>query len=185
MNYKIIILLIIIAIIIISILIINKTYTPTMKTKTFSCPGMAGFTFEYPEFKDWETLDPKKINENTCLIGLKQPENINFEVEPKIRIEKIPKLANKDLTIENTTKKNETMIINSLSEIKHNPQDVFYNLIYDDGDLYRPAKPSEWVHIQFYGPDYAVRITPLRHKGEGYSSKKFTNKVIETFKFTK
>ncbi len=47
-----------------------------IETRTFSCPGMSGFTFQYPVFKGWEAGEPYIISgsdNKICEISLGPP----------------------------------------------------------------------------------------------------------------
>ena len=52
-----------------------------VETKTFSCPGMEGFTFEYPVFEGWEVKEIKQpAGETTfCYIILNSPKPLQLD----------------------------------------------------------------------------------------------------------
>ena len=64
-----------------------------VETRSFSCPGLEGFTFEYPVFKGWEVKEMKNTNINECSISLENGKNAQIKVskdQPHVAIQENP-----------------------------------------------------------------------------------------------
>lgn len=61
-----------------------------IETKTFSCPSLPGFVFQYPVFKGWAVQEVESHPGKGCTIWLDHPENLDMETRPKITVLKRP-----------------------------------------------------------------------------------------------
>lgn len=177
MNKKLLLLVTVIAILLVILIImgifsfLNKP--KVIETKTFS--AIPGFSFEYPEFKGWESSEPKitkndEVKEVAAIIGLNTPTNILFGVSPQIKIVKSG-YAYKGPN--NTT-------IEDNPNLKINGNGARYYMILQ----YSNPEISEGLpFINFYASDSIITIYPFMREGDGYSGKAFVDKVIETFRF--
>lgn len=163
----------------------NKANYEIVGIKDFSCEGITGFSFRYPVFKNWEikgTQLDKYVFPNykgkgeICSIWFNWPDDIEFEVPPRTIIEKRIDLSLNQISEAN--KKN----------LKTNPNGVSYDFVFDPENYvegYKP-KPGQWDYLQFYGPDFGVKIWPFRGTPEdkyGFSLDVFIEEIIKSFKF--
>jgi len=79
----------------------NSSQPKIVETKTFSCPGMEGFTFEYPVFEGWETTSADYVKRsglpNYCgVLYLKPPQLVD---QNSIEIYKTPRNSKIDFEI--------------------------------------------------------------------------------------
>ena len=198
MNKKMItvfvILLVILIVIVTIILLSNKTKKriKIVKIEKFNC--LSGFFFEYPVFKDWEVKIVEKRGENECVIQLNHPDNIEFEYPPEIRIIKMPELglnSTKEKTVTAVNKKLNLVPI-KVSDSENNYEEknkngVSYAYVCDPS-LYTEdsaCQKGTVDYLQFYGPDFGVRIWCRAGWEEfGFSKNKLFKTIIETFKFS-
>jgi len=188
LNYKLLIGIIILLLILLGLNYMwpfsKKSSTPTIgETKTFSCPGMEGFTFEYPIFKGWYLKKFVSNNQLECFAkftilpdGLPSP-----TAGSGIKVTKIPELGLK------TVEKNKVSGIPSPGSV-NNPNgirfegDTLTDII--DSDELAIKKMAEGAnYLQFYLDDFGVRIEPVA-TGKGFSKSLFFQTVINSFRAT-
>jgi len=144
----------------------NNSNNPT-EYKTFTCTGF-DFTFQFPDFKDWEYKYIEKRRENLCIMYFNYPDNIEYEVPPKIEIHKIVKGLEKNTNV-----------------LPKNPQNISYEYI-QDPSLYvdnHKFKDGDWDWLIFYGKDYNVKIERNMFGEPPFDADMFFKKIIETFNF--
>jgi len=127
--------------------------------KTFS--EIQGFTFNYPVFKYWEVSNIKKITEDEYRIFFKCP--YETYIPPSMNVRKIYNIKG--------------YMIPGL-EYSKNPNKVKY---YPSDN----SNTSQKDKIIFFNIDqnFIIEIKPYIHEGEGYSSSKIIEKIIDSFKF--
>jgi len=140
------------------------------QTKTFSCPGMEGFTFEYPVFEGWEPLGDwgERKGEYECSLYLKNNGQAFItkptELDPRIVVTKVN--LPEDESHLGTPKFFGLMTPASES----NPQGVTYDLL--------------GTGLKFYTDTFGVRIQ-LPNTSETFPKDLFFQTVIKSFKLTK
>ena len=186
MNKKILtplILIVLLLIILIFIMNMFNIFSPKKykiaEIKKF--PAIAGFTFDYPVFKNCEIEKFSMIGEsfNTGALEFQEMKGfINCPVKlapggaPYLSVKKqkllgLEFLKGKDITEENI-KHREAPSPN----VKRNSENVLYDYYPEDNFL------------QFYGEDFGVEIKLVSvPEGIGFSSEEFFKKVIESFAF--
>jgi hypothetical protein len=144
--------------------------------RNFSCPGMTGFSFQYPVFKGWDFDEPKKSITGLCDIALKKEASTDAKADqvdkPKIIVEQ--KLYSKT-----------DFEIPAEAVSYPNPNGVPY--IYTKEELSGgDYASSHYGYAIFYGKEYKYYID-LDNLSEkiGFPSNDFFKKVIGSFKFTK
>jgi len=126
-----------------------------VETKTFSCPGMEGFTFEYPVFEEWGV----KVGELSGPVGCLVTYSKN-NLDAKISVMQISKPGK-------PAPGSPMLVYPPTSVVLKNSQD----LPYESGENY----------VQFYLPDFAVKIA-LASGENGFSPDPFFKTVIDSFR---
>lgn len=140
----------------------NLTY------KNFNCSEMGGFSFEFPDFKNWELQGIQNQRENLCVMYFNWPDDIEYEIPPQIRVEKIKTEAG-----DNAENK------------KQNPQNISYEYV-TDLSLYvegHKFEEGDWDWLVFYGKDFYVKISKNGFGKLPFDTDLFYGKIIETFNF--
>lgn len=139
----------------------NQTYQ-ILETRDFSCPGMEGFTFEYPVFRGLEYI-LRPVKENSCSIIIR-PSDFKMPDNPDVRLE----LALRKISVTKTPKDPKTPLAIP-DKIYQNPNGVSY-VIQSQSRL-------------FFAPDFYVDIDlSLVPNESGFSRDQFFQTVIESFK---
>jgi hypothetical protein len=175
-NKKIIIIVVVLVLLLIiataTVMILFFKKSKLIENKKFSC--LAGFTFEYPVFKNWEVKTIEKKGENECIIWFNWPGNILFAVPPNIMVSKTKELGLDYLNgirIEGISPMDRI----PSSFAKTNPQNILYDNISD------PTIPPT---LRFYGKDFGVRIEAYSTEEMGFGKDQvFFKKVISSFNF--
>lgn len=125
-----------------------------------------GFSFQYPEFKDWNVKGEKKIDNNNYIIYLEYPDNVDFEIAPQIRITTVPEWGTKTLKSKSgyiTQKTNTSGVLYDRIQVQHDPE-----------------------MLAFFAEDFGVTITPISTpENYGFSKDIFFERIIKTFTFKK
>ena len=135
----------------------TKKVSPKISVvRDFSCPGMTGFTFKYPVFKDWKAKSIEKKSDSECIIWLDGPADIDFEVRPGITVE-LNRGGSRNDDIRSDTPKN--------------PHGVYYS---KSIDLLTFLDGNDLIYVSIPGLSTY-----------GFPSDIFSQTVIESFRFTK
>ena len=143
--------------------LLNKNKTEISGIKTFL--EIPGFSFQYPEFKDWKVSLVKKISNDEYSIFLDCP--FETAIAPWVKI----------IKAENTYKGPNDSTIEDNPNIKTNKNGVKYYI-----NLQTKSEGSPF--IIFYAGNFVTTVYPYIHEGDGYSGKILIDKIIETFKFS-
>lgn len=151
-----------------------------IETRDFSCPGMTGFIFKYPVFKDWEV---GKITGNSkeCNIWLNSQgftkNGIDTAIAPSIVVQKIEATFSDFLN--ETQSKDRIEMGNWI-----NPQDVIYlPLPFPKGNL---SDQTDEVHFYLQKENkQAIIKAALTSSKYGFSNKQFFKTVVESFRLVK
>ena len=138
-----------------------------LKLEEFSCPGKGGFSFRYPLFEGWGLKAVEKKDEDSYVIWLEWPEDIEFEVPPGFFITRI----GGDVILSDSFKKN--------------PQGVMYDFTHDLShyvDDYVPKK-GVWDYLEFYANKFFIRISRFSCEEHGFDGDAFYKEVIGSFRF--
>ncbi len=148
-------------------------------TKTFSCPGLSGFTFTYPVFKEWQDQPAARITggtEETCLqyfaFGNKDadPEQIAFPL----------KVTKKEKTNQN--------VIYPAPGIEKNQYGVLYVYLTQtplspQNDL-ESLRPGEPYGVFFYGNNFDIEITMKPSPtDDSFPKDVFFKQIADSFQF--
>jgi len=144
----------------------NKNNTnETLENKIFDCQSF-DFTFQFPDFKDWEFKNTEEVRENLCVMYFNWPDDVEYEYPPQISVEKID-LKDKS------------------EKAKQNSQGIYYEYI-TDSSLYTDGhkfEEGDWDWLVFYGKDYSVRISRNMFGEPPFDADQFYKKIIDTFDF--
>ncbi|MDP3731134.1 MAG: hypothetical protein Q8R34_01420 [bacterium] len=155
-----------------------------IETRTFSCPGMTGFTFEYPVFEGWDHAEvtPGKLgcNLNFEYTGKLQSFNpfrrdIQRTPEPRrIYIQKMPEYGLKNMKGDNQIPGFPGLLA------QKNKQGILYQG--DTINSYAGKSPNEVRDsVDFFTDDFAVRVT-VNAADEDFPRDIFFQTVIESFR---
>ena len=130
-----------------------------IETRTFSCPGMESFTFEYPVFKGWKYSEPDK----DCAVAVSNP-NIQSTLTMRIQVSKE---ASKSLDGTST-----------MSSV--NPQGIAYLLYPDHEDMVNSSQV--WLYL----PDEQMKaiISVASIEKSSFPRDLFFQTVINTFRLS-
>lgn len=145
----------------------KNNVSEVLEYKTFDCQGF-DFIFEFLDFKDWEFKYIEKKKESLCIMYFNSPDNIRYEIPPKIEIHKIEKMQSKDTSV-----------------LTKNPQNISYEYIQDptlyvDGHKF---EEGDWDWLVFYGRSFDVKIERAMFGEPPFDADLFYKKIIETFDF--
>lgn len=146
---------------------LNNNSNEVAEYKTFICQNF-DFTFKFPDFKDWEYKYTENRRENLCIMYFNYPDNIRYEVPPKVEIHIIQKEEGKDT-----------------STLSKNPQNIPYQHI-QDPSIYvdnHKFEEGDWDWLVFYGKDFNVKIERAMFGEIPFDANLFYKKIIETFNF--
>ena len=159
----------------------SKTSEPKiLETRSFSCPGLEGFTFEYPVFKGWEFLAAKKTDPSACRIDLSSA-NIKAANESKInsgspKLQFFPSIQ--------VSQSNSFIPPLAVSANIKNPHSVYY--LGDVINSFRGQPITEVnnsVEFYFDGKDVKIQLVLSDDEyGSGFNRKQFFQTVIESFR---
>ncbi|MCK4858872.1 MAG: hypothetical protein KAT58_12940 [candidate division Zixibacteria bacterium] len=150
-----------------------------ISTSTFHCPGMSGFTFDYPVIRNWEPRTPVSKGRGRCAIPFNWPPCLRLSAAPQVVVETVP-----------------LSVVGTMFDVKStNRYRVRYEKMFDPSPYisgYEP-KPGNWDWLVFYSRNKAVRISRAQfgklggacaEKFNDFDEQAFYDLIIYTFKWT-
>jgi len=142
------------------------------ETKTFSCPGMEGFTFEYPVFEGWEAFKTEQAVTREIMkegndLFLKDPSHCIIPLQKVTNVDSGPRIE---------------VVLSPDDGIRANAGEFNPNQVnYEDVDAGSPV--NAYVVFYIYPAKIAVQISVL-DVGTDFPKDLFFQTVIKSFKLT-
>lgn len=158
----------------------KKSSVSVIETRDFSCKEMAGFTFKYPLFKDWEDIKIDPISSKACNIEFQwsgfsevppmSPPELTEPVKPPSVIAEV------EMGDSGLKGLNEKVSDVPTPNVQKNPHGILY-------DILPKSDSSNNKTIRFYTEKFIVTVRFIMPSDEfGFSTEQFFQTVIESFK---
>ena len=139
-----------------------------VEIRDFACPGMTGFTFQYPVFEGWEIRGTRTLTNNECVIDLDFPVDFQIDLSKKRNalVEPAPQIIVKKISSQPLARK-----------FDHNPQGIPYLPVEN------ARRQSTGVEFYMNGSGISIELLAI-NESFGFLQDTFWQTVIESFRVT-